>query len=318
MGFEGLLGNQRLKDNLIQSIGRGRISHFYLICGPVGSGKHTLAKLMAAAMVCQEQEKPCLRCNACRKVMANTHPDFITVDDPEKKTVSVDLVRQVRADMYVQPNEADRKIYLFPRAQDMGIPGQNALLKVLEEPPAYGVFLLLTDNPEKLLPTVRSRCTELKMQGLNDGILRRELALAYPQADPEQIAGAVARCGGYLGQAKILMEEGSDAAPQTESFATAFAQKDKLLLLQTLASMERTPRDQFLKLMGQWTELLQNALVCRSGMQAASAMAKQLAASRSSGDLMQAVQEIKKCMEYAQGNVSVAAICGYLVWHLTI
>lgn len=118
MGFEGLFGNQQLKENLRNSVGRGHISHFYLISGPAGSGKRTLSRLLGAALLCQGQQRPCLQCSACRKVMANTHPDFITVDDPEKKTVPVDLIRQARADIYVQPNEADRKIYLFPRAQD--------------------------------------------------------------------------------------------------------------------------------------------------------------------------------------------------------
>ena len=93
MAFDTLLGNDRLKQNLAESLAKGHISHFYLISGPEGSGKHTLAKLLAAAILCQEKRKPCLRCNPCRKVLENSHPDFITVDDPEKKTVTVDLIR---------------------------------------------------------------------------------------------------------------------------------------------------------------------------------------------------------------------------------
>ena len=157
MSFDALLGNEQLKNDLTISLQTGHISHCCLITGPEGSGKHTLARLLAAAILCQGRDRPCLTCHPCRKVLEGLHPDFITVDDPEHKTVSVDVIRQARADIFVQPNESDRKIYLFPRAQDMGLPGQNALLKVLEEPPAYAVFLLLADNPEKLLPTVRSR-----------------------------------------------------------------------------------------------------------------------------------------------------------------
>ena len=196
------------------------------------------------------------------------------------------------------------------------MPGQNALLKVLEEPPSYGVFLLLTDNPDKILPTVRSRCTELKMTGLPDALLRDQLTKAYPKAEQELIDGAISRCGGYLGQAKAILEEGSALAPQTESFVNAFCAKDSLMLQQTLVSMEKLKRDQLMPLLEQWLGILENALVCRCGMQAASSMARQLAASRSLSDLMDAVSKIKKCLEYAQGNVSVAAICGYLAWHL--
>ena len=193
MGFDALLGNDRLKQNLTRSLAKGHVSHFYLISGPEGSGKHTLARLLGAAILCQGGDKPCGRCTPCRKVMDGSHPDFITVDDPEKKTVTVDLIRQARADVYIQPNESEYKIYLFPRAQDMGLPGQNALLKILEEPPKYGVFLLLTDNPDKLLPTVRSRCTELTMQALPGDVLRSHLRREFPQAQDEDITAAIDR-----------------------------------------------------------------------------------------------------------------------------
>ena len=166
MGFEGLLGNDRLKENLISSLGKGRISHFYLISGPEGSGKHTLARLLTAAILCRETGKPCGKCGPCRKVLEGNHPDVITVDDPEHKTVAVRIVREAREDVFIRPNEADHKIYLFP--QELGIEGQNTLLKILEEPPSYGVFILMTDNPDKLLPTVRSRCTELALQALDE------------------------------------------------------------------------------------------------------------------------------------------------------
>ena len=152
MAFDTLLGNDRLKQNLAESLAKNHISHFYLISGPRGSGRKTLATLLAQAILCQGRSKPCGVCEPCRKIQNQNHPDFITVEDPEHKNVAVKIVRAFREDVFIRPNESDYKIYLFP--QDLGVEGQNALLKILEEPPKYGIFLLLTDNPEKILPTV--------------------------------------------------------------------------------------------------------------------------------------------------------------------
>lgn len=316
MGFETLLGNRRLKDNLCRSLKNNHISHFYLICGPAGSGKRTLARLLAAAILCGGEDRPCGRCPACRKALAGSHPDVITVDEPEKKTVSVDLIRQARADIYIQPNEGSHKIYLFPRAQDMGISAQNALLKVLEEPPRYGVFLLLTDNPEKLLPTVRSRCVELSLQALPEELLQSTLRREFPEAEGESIASAVARSGGFLGQARKILENGETALPQTESFAAAFAAKDALGLVQTLVPMEKWKRDALMDMLNQWRELLIQALSCRAGLPAANPLARRISAGRSAAEVMDGVAKLQTCIEYAQNNVSPAAICAYLAWEL--
>ncbi len=315
MGWESLLGNDRLKQNLSLSLEKGHISHFYLISGPRGSGKRTLAKLLGAAILCRGKRPPCGVCPACRKLFDGNHPDFITIDDPEKKTVTVDLIRQARADIYIQPNESDYKIYLFPRAQDMGLPGQNALLKVLEEPPKYGVFLLLTENPDKLLPTVRSRCTELKMQSLSQDILTKQLRLDFPQAQPEDLLGAIARSGGFLGQARELLE-GGEADPQTEAFVRAWAARDSLGLLQVLVPMEKAKRDVLAQSLQSWLELLEEALCHRSGIRAISSQARFLAQARTNPELYQAIAALKKALDYCQSNVSPAAICGWLVWEL--
>ena len=316
MAFESLLGNERLKQTLTQSLNKGHISHFYLISGPRGSGRHTLAKLLAAAILCKDPHKPCLRCHSCKKLLEDNHPDFITVDDPEKKTVPVDLIRQARADIYIQPNESDYKIYLFPRAQDMGVPGQNALLKILEEPPAYGVFLLLTDNPEKLLPTVRSRCTELQLTSLDEKTLHRQLRLSYPALPEEDIRAAMARSGGFLGQAKEILDGGGEIPPQTWNFVRALAGRDALGLTQVLTPMEKWKRDALIPLLESWVEILENALASRSGGMKAGALAAQLAESRSSTDLLAAINAMKKALEYTRSNVSPGAVCGWLQWEL--
>ena len=226
MGFEGLLGNEQLKENLRKGVGRGHISHFYLISGPAGSGKKTLARLLAAAALCRGENKPCRVCPACRKMFGGGHPDCITVEDPDHKAVAVDIVRNARADMYIQPNESDRKVYIFP--QELRTEGQNALLKILEEPPEYGVFILLTDNPEALLPTVRSRCTHLRLQPLPEAVLRKRLKEEFPQADEESLSAAHLRSGGYLGQAMTLLSNDATADPRTESFGKSLCHPGQL------------------------------------------------------------------------------------------
>ena len=313
MGFETLLGNDRLKENLTVSLGKGRVSHFYLISGPAGSGKHTLARLLAGAILCKGSQKPCGICGPCRKVLKNEHPDFITVEDPEHKNIAVKIVRSIRDDMFIRPNESDYKIYLF--AQDLGMEGQNALLKVLEEPPKYGVFILLTDNPEKLLPTVRSRCTELALTAVPEQQMGQYLRERYPQASAEDLAAAIARSGGWLGQAMALLDDGV-IPPQTTDFVHSFSRRDALGLMNVLVPMEKWKRDAFLGILAHWQELMESALACRAGLPVPSPLARELSQSRSARELAQAMEALQKAARYAQSNVSTAAICGWLAWEL--
>ena len=310
MAFESLLGNERIKQNLSAAAHKNRFAHFYLISGPKGSGKHTLARLLACALMCEDDRRPCGVCSACRKIMAGTHPDFITVDDPEHKNVAVKIIREARESIFIRPNEGSRKIYLFP--QEMGIEGQNALLKVLEEPPSYGVFIILSDNPEKLLLTVRSRCTELALTAVDPKILRPWLAAKFPEASPEDVDAAILRSGGYPGQALEILVNGERLPPEVEAFVKSFAARDVMGLVTLLAPMEKWMRDLALPIFEAGLAVLQEGLTCRRGAAASSRMARELASRRSSKDLLMAIKALQKAIEYTQGNVSVAAVCGWL------
>ena len=311
MGFEGLLGNARLKENLRHSVDSGRLSHFYLISGPRGSGKRTLARLLAAAAVCRGEKKPCLSCPACRKAMTDNHPDIISVVDPDRKAVPVKLVRQYRDDVYIKPNEAEKKVYIFP--QELGTEGQNALLKILEEPPAYGLFLLLAENPQQILTTVRSRCTLLQMESLPKELLLSQLQKQFPNADREQLQAAAERSGGYLGQAAELLREGEVISARTQAFAKAFLERDPVAMTRLMVGMEKTKRDQALTEVEQWRQLLQNALSCRSGLSAVGQEIKQLSR-QDPARLLNAIRELDKASTYLKANVSVAAVCANLQW----
>ena len=187
---------------------------------------------------------------------------------------------------------------------------------MLEEPPKYGVFLLLTDNPEKILPTVRSRCTELNLHALSAETLRHALRRQFPDTSTEDIEAAIMRSGGFLGQAQEILRSGEALSPQTVAFAEAFAGRSAMALAQVLVPMEKCKRDSLLDILSQWLEVLEGALAARSGMTAVSAQSRLLSGSRSSQELMDAIRHIKKASAYAQGNVSPAAICGWLMWAL--
>ena len=171
--------------------GADRLSHAYIVSAPSREEYLRTARTLAAAAVCTGGGPvPCGKCRACRKAEGGIHPDIITVrrltDDKgkQKREIGVDQIRQVIGDAYVLPNEAERKVYIIEEAETMNPSAQNKALKLLEEPPKGVIFLLCTTNPEQLLPTVRSRCAELKG---NAGKAERDeeadkLAAAYVKA----------------------------------------------------------------------------------------------------------------------------------------
>ena len=178
------------------------------------------------------------------------------------------------------------------------------------------MFILLSENPETLLPTVRSRCTHLQMQALPEEILRPALQNAYPDAAASDLEAALWRSGGFLGQALTFLEEGARLSEQTEGFVQGFAYREPLQLLRVLTPMEKWKRDQLIPTLSQWLLLLQQALSCRSGAPAATDAARTLAQQRSPKELLESIRHLQKAIEYAQSNVSPAAVCGWLKWVL--
>ena len=142
---------------------RGALPHALIISG--SGDRAGAARYAAAAMLCTAaQDKPCLQCNQCRKALSGIHPDVLLAEDDEHKNLLVDDIRQLRTQVYIRPNEGARKIVIFPRGEQLTDQDQNLLLKIVEEGPAYAAFLFCVENSAALLPTVRSRCVELKLQ----------------------------------------------------------------------------------------------------------------------------------------------------------
>ena len=137
-----------------------RLSHAVIL---TGRGDLTAAaRFLAAAHVCEGEHKPCLTCRHCRKALEGVHPDVISVQDTEHRELTVEAVRALRKDVYIRPNEAERKVYIIADCRQLNERDQNVLLKIVEEGPPYAAFIFCTDSPAALLETVRSRCVLLK------------------------------------------------------------------------------------------------------------------------------------------------------------
>jgi DNA polymerase-3 subunit delta' len=175
--FPTLLGNMSLRRRLSKDIEEKRLSHAYILEGPRGSGKHTVALLSAAALSCTEQTQlPCGHCKSCEKILSGNSPDIITVGlEGEKVTIGVESIRMLKNDMYTAPNELGVKVYIIEDADKMTVQAQNAFLLSLEEPPEYVLFFLLCESSADLLETVRSRAPTLRTERLDRSMVEAHL-----------------------------------------------------------------------------------------------------------------------------------------------
>ncbi len=168
MKLTNFIGNEKVIDRLSKLLESGRFPHALIIEGEEGIGKKTLAKDIACALVCRGNDKPCGECSQCKKAIGAIHPDISEyIPAGTANSFHVDTVRNIINDAYIQPNEADYKIYILANAHCMNQNAQNALLKILEEPPKYVVFILTTNSKSALLSTVLSRSVCVSLEGVD-------------------------------------------------------------------------------------------------------------------------------------------------------
>lgn len=176
-GFQDIIGHEQIIEHLQNAITMDKVSHAYILNGPDKSGKKMLAEAFAMTLQCEKKQKyPCLECHSCKQAVSHNQPDIIYVQHEKPNTLSVDDIRsQLNRDIAVKPYSSPYKIYIVDEAEKMNVQAQNALLKTIEEPPAYAVILLLTNNANAFLPTIRSRCVTLNLKVVPDPVIRKYL-----------------------------------------------------------------------------------------------------------------------------------------------
>ncbi|HIT90230.1 MAG TPA: AAA family ATPase [Candidatus Merdenecus merdavium] len=176
-GFKDIVGHEQVINHLQNAIKLNKVSHAYIFNGEKGSGKNLLANMFAMTLQCEKGDvEPCLICSSCKKAMSKNHPDIISVLHEKPNSIGVEDIRgQVIGDIMIKPYSSPYKIYIIKEAEKLTVQAQNALLKSIEEPPAYVVVILLTTNIDVLLPTILSRCVTLNLKVVPDNIVRNYL-----------------------------------------------------------------------------------------------------------------------------------------------
>ena len=176
-GFKDVIGHEHLIEHLQSAIAMGKVSHAYIFDGEKGAGKNFLADIFAAALQCEGKgSEPCGNCTSCKQAEGRNHPDIIRITHEKPNTISVDDIRQqLCGDIMIKPYKGPYKIYIVDEAEKLNVQAQNALLKTIEEPPEYAVIMLLTNNIDGLLPTIRSRCVRLDLKVVDDGLVKKYL-----------------------------------------------------------------------------------------------------------------------------------------------
>ncbi len=320
MNFKGFYGNARAKEYLSAAFARASFPHALLLTGERGIGKKTLAKIIARALVCTGDDAPCDTCAACKKALGGSHPDIIELGRGDD-TVKVEEIRALKRDALLRPNDGERKVYIINRADTLTHQAQDALLKILEEPPVFTFFILLCYNYSDLLPTVLSRVAHVALSPLSDSDMHMLLREKRPDATVDEIEKITSTCGGIC---SFLSDDADEKSVELASdIARALAEKDELLIFRSISAAEKQKRDGFISVCNELLVVLRDAVALRSGAECPplSRLDPEYAKALSTAFSAHVCSQMSDCLSTARQslsqNIGVSHIAGSLICRLS-
>ena len=246
-----LIGNEKIRLSVENFVSQKRIPHAILIEGDYGTGKHTLANFLANSAVCDGQNPPCGICNNCKLFSANSHPDITVIAPLEgKKNIAVKQIRDLRQEAYIKPHQAGKRVFIIDCADTMNPESQNALLKVLEEPPKTVMFILIAESKAAMLDTIISRCVVLGLTA-PEFLKGAEYLSRNTECEPTLIEEALKSSQNNIGKAVEILkgELGTETEIAAKEFLNAMLKNDSLGMLTAVSKFEknRIAADKFIK-----------------------------------------------------------------------
>ena len=243
MKFEDLVGNDKVKNMLKNSINENNILHSYMFVGTEGIGKAMFAKTFANMLFCvSDEEKPYGNCKPCIEFLGNNNPDFMQIDAEDGKSIKIEQIRQLQEKVIEKPINSGKKVYIINNSELMTIEAQNCLLKTLEEPPEYVVIILIVSNENKLLTTIKSRCTKIYFESLSNEKI--ENYIVQRQKEKVLNKNMLELCNGSIGKA-ITIQEKIEEYEQVEKIILNIDKNDIIEIWNTAEVLYKAKEDIF-------------------------------------------------------------------------
>ena len=226
--FNNIIGNDKNKNVLINTIKSNKISHSYIFCGIEGIGKKLIAKEFAKAILCLEKDKPCGKCKSCIEFETNNNPDFFLLESESGK-IKIEQIREMQRKIAEKPIISNNKVYIINDSDTMTPEAQNCLLKTLEEPPEYITIILICSNENNLLATIKSRCTRLYFEQLSNDDIKEYININFPEENIDE--NILELYQGSIGKA-IQLRDKKDVYEKIEKIIKQLKEKDLIEIIQ--------------------------------------------------------------------------------------